>query len=600
MKKERGTFRDKFESLKLAVRWTYYSSKPLTIAIFFISIFGGLLTILEPYLFKLLLDSVVGSQLSATQQIGLAVVGVLVIYGFARFMQNVFWDISSVLRRMHSYRIERYSMHELMRKISSLDLGYFEDSEYHNTLSRATGNQWRLVELFWQVTFALSELVSVGVILVALFAADWRLVPIILGAALPGIFVAMRWSNVVWSAFSEASPISRHAYYYRTLLTEDASAIKEIKSFRLQPHFLSRFWNLFGTFITKQDAAAYEQLRWYILIGIVETGLSVVAAWLVIAQFLQGSMTVGQLTFLWALLFQFAAHVRWLVRMTGELNTHMIFLTPIVKVLRLKPLIREAEHPVPLPQPLRKGIEFRNVSFTYPHAKKPALDAVSFTVAPGESVALVGENGSGKTTLVKLLSRLYEVSSGHILIDGVNLTRFGLNDLYDNIGVIFQDFMKYEALVEENIKYGRLNARKDVHGSALKSGAWEFIKELEGKYKTRLGKKLKEGGTDLSVGQWQKIALARAFYRDAPILILDEPTAAVDARAEYELFKKFEHLTKDRITFLISHRFSTVRMADKIVVMDKGRVVETGSHEELLKKNGRYARLFKLQAKGYK
>lgn len=285
------------------------------------------------------------------------------------------------------------------------------------------------------------------------------------------------------------------------------------------------------------------------------------------------------------------------------MNTHATFLTPIIDVLSFKSRITDSLHPHNFPKKIAKGIEFRNVTFFYQNSKKPVLKNVNLSFKSNESIALVGENGSGKTTLIKLLCRLYDVSEGEILIDGINIKNFCLSDLYENMGVIFQDFMKYEALVKENIAFGRvkdLHKKEKIKQSAIKSGAWNFIKDLEHKYETQLGKKLKQEGTDLSVGQWQKIALARAFFRDAQLLILDEPTAAVDAKAEYDLFKKFRTLTKNKITFLISHRFSTVRMADKIVVIDKGKIVEVGNHEELLKKKGKYAKLFKLQAEGYK
>ena len=333
----------------------------------------------------------------------------------------------------------------------------------------------------------------------------------------------------------------------------------------------------------------------------VEGGFAVYAAWLVVKSFLEGKITIGELTFLWALLFQFASHVRWLVRMIGDLNTHTTFMTPIVEVIQFEPKIKEPEKPNRFPA-IQKGIEFRNVTFTYPRSKKPALENLNLLIKPRQSIALVGENGSGKTTLIKLLCRLYDTSEGDILVDGINIKDFCLKDLYANLGIIFQDFMKYEAQIEENIWFGKLNIRghKKVHEAALKAGAWEFIKGFEKTYKTQVGKRLKEEGVELSVGQWQKIALARAFFRDAQILILDEPTAAVDARAEYQLFRRFRNLTKNKITLLISHRFSTVRMADKIVVIDKGRIIEQGSHEELMRKNGHYARLFRLQAKGYR
>ncbi len=593
-------WKEKLSALKIAVQWTYESSQALTLIILCVSVLGGLLTFLEPYVFKLLIDAITQDAEQETR-VGLGIVGVLVLYGVARITQGLFWDINNLIRRVHSLRMERHALCALIQKITSLDLAYFEGPSYYDTLSRATANLWRVIEVFWVVTFLTSEAISVIVSMIALAAFDWRLVLIVLLGTIPSLLSALKWADVLWSAFAEASPIYRHAAYYRSLLTEQPEAIKEVKTLGLQEYFLKKFRNLFTVFITKQDRAARGQFKWYAFIGGIEGTLSVVAAALIVQAFMNKTISIGDVTFLWAILFQFASHVRWIVRMVGDTNTHATFLTPLVAVFNLQPRIKDPTQPLAFPKVLKKGIEFKNVTFQY-QKKIAALRDVSFSIKPGESVALVGENGSGKTTLVKLLCRLYDVSHGEILIDGVNIKQFCLADLYNNMGTIFQDFMKYETLLEENIKYGRLNIRghAKVHEAAVKAGAWGFIKHLGKKYKTHVGRKMKKEGVDLSVGQWQKVALARAFFRDAQILILDEPTAAVDAKAEYELFTRFRKLTKNKITLLISHRFSTVRMADKIIVMDKGRIIETGSHDELMKKKGHYAQLFTLQAKGYR
>src|SRR3989344_1083677 len=589
----------RIEAFKLAISWTYNSSKFLTIVIILLSVFGGLLSIIEPYIFKLVIDSLT---ISDKAKLAIGLFGIFLLYGALRILSNIFWDIANLIKRTHSYKNEEYTNFNIMKHISSLDLIYFEDPNYYNTLSRATSNIWRVVEVFWSMTFLLNNFVSVFVIFGALVFFDWRIVVIIALGSIPSIILALNTSELIWSAFMETSPISRHAYYYRSLLTEQPEAIKEIRSFGLKYYFLNKFRNLFGNFIEKQNEVTKKQLKWYFIIAIVEGSLSVLGSWLVVKSYFNGQISLGSLTFYWALLFQFAEHVRWLVRLVSDVNNHVTFLTPLIEVLNFKSTILESKSPKKFPSPIKHGIEFKNVTFKYPGAKKPALENVNLFIKPKESFALVGENGSGKSTLIKLLSRLYDVTSGDILIDGINIKEIKLDDLYKNMGAIFQDFMKYEALIEENIGFGRLEKKhfkKDIHSSAVKTGAWEFIKYLEDKYKTQLGKKLKDEGVELSVGQWQKIALARPLFRNADILILDEPTSAVDAKAEYELFKKFKDITKNNITILISHRFSTVRMANKIIVIHKGKIIEIGSHNELLKKNGRYAKLFKLQAKGY-
>jgi ATP-binding cassette subfamily B protein len=279
-----------------------------------------------------------------------------------------------------------------------------------------------------------------------------------------------------------------------------------------------------------------------------------------------------------------------------------LYLDDLFEFFRTEPAVSSSPGAVPAPRPIREGYEFRHVSFAYPDADKPALRDVSFRIAPGERIALIGENGAGKTTIVKLLARLYDPSSGQILLDGVDLREYDVDSLRKEIGVIFQDYMRYDMLVSENIGVGRIEDVQDadrITGAAAKARADAVIGALPHGFRQMLGRRF-DGGMDLSSGQWQKIALARAYMRDAQILILDEPTATLDARAEYEVFQRFSELTRGRMAVLISHRFSTVRMADRILVLDGGRIIEEGSHDELLARNGRYAELFELQAAGYR
>jgi len=512
IKKEKN---QKIEALFLAIKWTYKGSPLLTIGIFLISIFGGLLAIVEPYLFKIIIDKLISQR--DVQGFALSILAILFIYGITRFLQSSFWDITNGIRKTHAMRIEREATHALMKNISSLDIGYFEDPKYYNLLVQANQNLWRIFETFYQITFFLNEFISAGIIIAALAVYDIRLVFIILIGSIPSVILSLKTSDALWSAFTEGSPIFKQVHYYRNLLTEKKEAIKEIQLFGANKTFLNRYYNLFSQFLSLQDKAVKKQVAGYLLIGLLEGVTSVLAAYLVVQAFVINKITVGELTFLWALLFQFAGHARWLTRMINDTYTNVTFLKPIVAVLHFKPLILEPVHPKLFPKEIKKGIEFRNVSFTYPRTKKIALKNVSFTINAKESTALVGENGSGKTTIIKLFCRFYDVTEGEILIDGINIKEFALADLRNNIGVIFQDFVKYESTVEENI---RLHGKGNVHESAKKSGAWNFIKEFEKKYKTQLGRTLEELGVELSGGEWQKIALARAFYKNASILIL--------------------------------------------------------------------------------
>ncbi|MEK6896096.1 MAG: ABC transporter ATP-binding protein [Nanoarchaeota archaeon] len=602
-KNEKISWKEKLDALKFAVIHTYKASPLLAFAILAVTFVGGLIGIVEPFIFKIILDKIVaGEELAAITQLSLGIGSVFVLYGLAHITQSIFWDIQTVIKRIHSQLLDKTITKFLMEKISSLDAVYFEKPEYHTTLSKASDSIWRVNEFFWQVTFLFGQVVSSVVIIGALFSFKPIVVLLVIAGAMPSLIFAFKKTNIVWSAFDFYSPIRKEAHYYKRMMTDSPEAIKEIKLFGLRKHFLEKFDSLFTSFINKQKRAALIEIGLLVFMGLIEGIFAVFAAWLVVKSFIAGEISIGSVTFFWAILFQFAGHTRWMVRMIGEINETANFVTPLVKIKEFKSEIIEKPNARPFPKNIKTGIEFRNVTFYYPGAKTPALKNISLIIKPGESVALVGENGSGKTTLVKLLCRLYDVTEGEILIDGVNIKEYAIQSLYENIGIIFQEFVKYEALISENIGYGKIEDLQDktkVHNSALKSEAWEFIKELKGEYKTHVGRTLKEEGIELSTGQWQKIALARAFFKDAQMLILDEPTAAVDAKAEYKLFQKFEHLTKGKTTILISHRFSTVRMAHKIIVIDKGKIIEQGSHRELLRKNRQYANLFRLQAEGY-
>jgi ATP-binding cassette subfamily B protein len=279
-----------------------------------------------------------------------------------------------------------------------------------------------------------------------------------------------------------------------------------------------------------------------------------------------------------------------------------LFLTDLLAFFRMKPTIRSKPNALRAPRPIQQGFEFRDVSFRYPGTERTVLNRLNFHLHPAERVALIGENGQGKTTIVKLITRLYDPTEGEILLDGVDLREYDLEDLYREIGVIFQDFMRYEMTSRENIAVGRIEEIENtalLREAAQKSLADEVIARLPGSYEQMLGRRF-DGGVDLSGGEWQKIALARAYLRDAQVLILDEPTAALDARSEFEVFRRFADLTAGKMALFISHRFSTVRMADRIVVLENGRVIEDGSHARLTSLGGRYAEMFEMQAASYR
>jgi ATP-binding cassette subfamily B protein len=317
---------------------------------------------------------------------------------------------------------------------------------------------------------------------------------------------------------------------------------------------------------------------------------------------IQGLYAVGDLTLITTAIMQAMSNIQQAFSTASGVADQALFLTDLLAFFEMKPHVESREGARPTPRPIVRGFEFRNVSFVYPGTNRRVLSDFNFTLSPGERVALIGENGQGKTTVVKLITRLYDPSEGQILLDGIDLRDFDLDDFHSEIGVIFQDFMRYEMTARENIAMGRIevpHTQAGIEYAAEKSLASGVVAHLQGGYDQMLGRRF-EGGVDLSGGEWQKIALARAYLRDAQLLILDEPTAALDARSELEVFDRFAELTLGKMALLISHRFSTVRMADRIVVLEGGRLVEEGSHAQLLALGARYAAMFEMQAANYR
>jgi ATP-binding cassette subfamily B protein len=315
-----------------------------------------------------------------------------------------------------------------------------------------------------------------------------------------------------------------------------------------------------------------------------------------------GFLTIGKMVFLTGAIIQASGNIQQIFSTLSSIADQALFLTDLLAFFEMQPTICSKPHALPAPRPILQGFEFRNVSFCYPGASRLVLNGLDLHLRVGERVALIGENGEGKTTLVKLLTRLYDPVDGQILLDGVDLREYNLEDLYSEIGVIFQDFMRYEMTARENIAVGRIDELDNLpllRDAADKSMADEVIERLPRDYEQMLGRRF-ESGVDLSGGEWQKLALARAYLRDAQVLILDEPTAALDARSEFEVFQRFAELTAGKSALFISHRFSTVRMADRIIVLQNGRVAEDGNHETLLNLGGRYAEMFEMQAANYR
>jgi ATP-binding cassette subfamily B protein len=382
---------------------------------------------------------------------------------------------------------------------------------------------------------------------------------------------------------------------------------KELKLFGLSGFLTGRFRQISQRICEENVALSRRKLFWGGALVLVGTLGYYGSYAFVIWRALHGAYNIGIFTLLTTAILQASSNLQQAFSTASGIADQALFLTDLIAFFEMKPTLRSKPDALPAPRPIRAGFEFRNVSFSYPGTDRYVLRDFSFVFAPGERIALIGENGQGKTTVVKLITRLYDVTEGQILLDGVDLRDYSIEDLHREIGVIFQDFMRYEMTARENIVVGRVDGNGSLESiplacieeAARKSQALQVIRKLPERYDQMLGRRF-EGGVDLSTGEWQRMALARAYLRDAQLLILDEPTAALDAKSELQVFERFAELTTGKMALLISHRFSTVRMADRIVVLEGGKLVEEGTHAQLLAIGGRYATMFEMQAASYR
>ena len=498
---------------------------------------------------------------------------------------------------------------KLMQHAATLDLAQFEDPTFYDHLERARRQTVGRIALLTQAVSMSQDAVTLLTLGGALVAySPWMLLLLVL-AVLPSFLGETHFAALGYSLLFRWTPERRQLDYLRYVGASDKTA-KEVQMFGLAPWLTERYRILAQRFYDENKKLSIRR-------GIVSALLSILgtigyyAAYVVILiRAVRGDITPGTLVFLSASFARGRDTSQGILLSASNVYEQALYLRDLFVFLDMRPSIASQPDARPVPKPIRDGFVFENVSFRYPGSDRWAVRNVNFSLHPGERVALVGENGAGKTTLTKLLARLYEPTEGRILLDGVDLREYDLNDLRHAIGVIFQDFVRYDMRFDENIGVGEIESVRDalelnngvpesIQIAATNSLAASLLPRFERGYQQMLGRRFEEG-VDLSGGEWQKIALARAYLRDAQVLILDEPTAALDARAEYEVFLRFSELVAGRMAILISHRFSTVRMADRIIVLRDGTVVEQGTHEELLENRGLYEELFRMQAAGYR
>src|SRR6266699_3711090 len=592
-------------ALPRVIRLVWSTQARLTTAMAVLSILRGFTPAVSFWITKQLIDSVVNAIKTHHIAMVLWFVGAqLVVSLLDRLLSTLGKIVQQLLQDRVSTRVQLL----ILQKANTLDLAYFEDSEFYDKMRRAADEATYKPVLIIAQTFELVQtVITLFSMILLLVQLAWWLAVVALIVPIPSFIASSRYGWIGYVRMRRESPDRRKMYYFNRLITDD-DYNKEIKLFNLGSFFIARYRQLADKFYAESKHILVRRnmtnFFWSTLSLVANAGIYIYVA----LQAVMGRITLGGLTLYTQTALQVGQSFQALLDGLSNTYENNLFVSTLFEFLEYEPLITSPEKPRSFERsPEGKGleIEFRNVSFTYPD-KDPETEAtlknVSFTIQAGEAIALVGRNGAGKTTIVKLLTRLYDPDEGEILIGGRNIKEYDLKSLREEIGVIFQDYVAYYLSARENIGVGRVNDIENldlVNGAAKKSGASEVIEGLPDGYETMLGRWWKDA-TQLSGCQWQKLALARAFIREARILILDEPTSSLDARAEYEVFAKFRVLTEGKTAIFISHRFSTVRLADRIFVLENGTILEDGSHEELMMVDGRYAELFNLQAEAYR
>ncbi len=489
----------------------------------------------------------------------------------------------------------------IMKHAAGLDLPRFEDPVFYDQLERARQQATDRVGIINAVGRLIQQAITLMSLSAAVIAFSPLLFAVLVVCVVPAFIGESHFAFLGYSLAFSLTPVRRELDYLRTLGTSKESA-KELKIFGLGEHLQERYAKLSDGLIDRNIKLTRRRLRWGSALAIVGSlGYYGGYAYLVLRT-LQGQLSVGELTLFAGALAGSSTQIQSIFSTFSLIADQALFLTDLHQFFSVEPRIHSRPDGLVAPRPIRDGFEFRDVSFRYPGSERLVLDGVNFRLSAGERIALVGENGQGKTTLVKLIARLYDPTGGAILLDGADLREYRVEELQKEIGIIFQDFMRYDMTARANIGVGRVEQMGDdlrIWQAAQKSRADEIVARFPQEYEQMLGRRF-EGGVDLSGGEWQKFALARAYIRDAQVLIPDEPTAALDAAAEYEVFRRFAELTHGKMAILISHRFSTVRMCDRIVVLEGGSIREQGTHQQLIERRGRYARLFELQASSYR
>ena len=577
--------------------WT--TSRPLTLTLAILTLVAGVLPAVIAYIGQLIVDGVVAATMTTdpdTRRVLMLVVLEAVVVILVAGSQRGISASQSLLRALLGQRVNVM----ILEKALTLELTHFEDSEFYDKMTQARREaSSRPLSLVTRTFGLVQNAISLSSYAVLLYAFSPWAVVILIGAGLPSFFAEAKFSGDAFKLFRWRSPDTRMQMYLETVIAREDN-IKEVKLFQLGSRLLQRYRDIFNKLFVEDRRLTLRRDTWGFLLGLLSTAAFYAAYGWIVLTTIAGAITLGAMTMYLVLFRQGQSAVAAILSSISGMYEDNLYLSNLYEYLE-QPIRTRVGEAASGPHP-EQGLVFENVSFTYPGATNMTLKGISFNIKPGESLALVGENGSGKTTLIKLMTRLYDPTEGRILLDGLDLQDWNVEALRRRIGVIFQDFGRYQFSVGENIGAGDVRHIDDSARweKAAETGmAAPFIDDMPAGYETQLGKWFK-GGRELSGGQWQKIALSRAFMRtDADILVLDEPTAAMDASSEAAIFEHFRAASSTKMTILISHRFSTVRAAGKIIVIHDGKILEEGNHESLIELGGQYAHLFDLQARGY-
>ncbi len=605
-KEDKKSFKEQFkalENLPKFFKMIWESNKPLTIINVLLRLVRSAIPLTMLYVGKLIIDEIIRI-IPIFQEGEIWNYKYLWLLILAEFGLGILADlISRSVTLIDSLLGDLFSNHtsvKLIRHAAKLDLYQFENADFYDKLERARRQTVSRVVLMTQVLSQLQDFITVILLGAGLIYFNAWLILILLLAIIPLFLGETHFNNASYSLSRSWTPERRELDYLRYIGASDVTA-KEIKTFGLADFLATRFKKLSDDYYEANKKIAVSRAFWGIALSAIGTFAYYGAYVFIILQTITGLITIGTLTFLSGSFKRMHTMMQGILTRFTSIANGALYLQDLFDFFAIEPQIKSLENAQIVPKPIQKGFTFENVSFKYPESEFWAIRNLSFHLGKHEKLALVGENGAGKTTLVKLLARLYEPTEGRILLDGVDLRDYNLADLRQNIGVIFQDYVRFQMSASDNIAIGKIAEVENeflIQDSAEKSLANTVIEKLPKQYQQFLGKRFHDG-VELSGGEWQKVALARAYMRDAQLLILDEPTSALDARSEHEVFIRFSELIQNKAAVLISHRFSTVRMADRILLLENGKMKEIGSHQELLQINGKYAELFNLQAQGY-